>query len=206
MENRKSLIDAVKSRDLLSSQKFITSGADVNSADDQEWTPLSYAAGNGDLNLVQLLVENGADIFRVSRDHRTPYLIALAAGKVEVAKYLREIEERVDPEKARSIRPERKYCKAYYLKELSEFHAWPESGTNSKGQKQEADGDKLANELEGDRIVYLHQDFSVTESMWHNEGVIFQQVTEEWEDFCSRKLGFKVPDDLDLMPPQMTAN
>ena len=206
MENRKNLIDAVKSRDLLSSQKFITSGADVNSADDQGWTPLSYASGNGDLDLVRLLLENGADVFRAASDHRTPYLIALAAGRVEVAKYLREVGERVDPEKSRSQWPERKYCKAYHLKERREFHAWTESGTISKGQRQKAEGDEPASELEGDRVVYLHQDFSVTESMWSNEGVIFQQVTEEWKDFCSHKLGFKVPDDLDLIPQQMTAN
>jgi len=41
---------------------------------------------------------------------RTPYMVALGAGRVEVVKYLREVEEAADPEKAESFRPERKYC------------------------------------------------------------------------------------------------
>ena len=50
-----------------------------------------------------------------------------------------------------------------------------------------------------DDVVFLHQDFTVTQSMWHNENVIFNQVVPAWEEFCTDVLKFKVPDDLDLI-------
>ena len=48
-------------------------------------------------------------------------------------------------------------------------------------------------------FVFIHQDLTVTRSMWENEDVIFNQISPEWRDFCARELGFKVPDDLDLI-------
>src|SRR5262245_63686938 len=98
------LIDAVKAVDSGEVQRLIGAGADVNQQDDQGWTPLNFAAGKGELSLVRTLVENGADLFKVGRDRRTPYEIALAAGRVSVVKYLREIEDQF-PEK-RPPRPE----------------------------------------------------------------------------------------------------
>jgi len=72
------LIDAVKACDYTTAQMPIKKGADVNQSNEQGWTPLNFAAGKGALSLVTLLVDNGADIFKVGRDQRTPYMIALA--------------------------------------------------------------------------------------------------------------------------------
>ena len=47
--------------------------------------------------------------------------------------------------------------------------------------------------------MFLHEDYTVTESMWHNENVIFNQVTPEWKQFCTNQLRFRIPDDLDLI-------
>ena len=40
--------------------------------------------------------------------------------------------------------------------------------------------------------------------MWHDESVIYQDITPEWQAFCAGPLEFKVPDDLDLIVPAET--
>jgi len=199
--NNLELIEAARAGDSQAVESLLKTGADINQGDDQGWTPLNFAAGRGDLEMVKLLVERGADVFKVGRDNRTPYMIALAAGRVDVVKYLREVEDRTDPEKAKSFRPERKYCKAYYLRDLRKFVAWSESRINWKeNEDQKKDSPGVA-EFADDSIVFIHQDFTVTESMWQNENVIFNQDSSEWRTFCTNTLEFKVPDDLDLIVP-----
>lgn len=188
------LIDAVTSGDYAEAEKIIRAGADVNQQDEQGWTPLNFAAGKGDLPLVKLLVENGADIFKVGRDRRTPEMIALAAGRVSVVKYLREAEENYPGEKP--PRMEQKYCKPYHIGRLREYPLWSESRIN--WSQKNGDGNaNLEEPFSDDKMVFIHQDFTVTESVWHNENVIFGNADSEWKEFCEKSLEFKVPDDLD---------
>jgi Ankyrin repeats (3 copies) len=193
------LIEAVKAADVTAAKELIQSGADINQQDEQGWTPLNWAAGKGKLAMVELLVEAGADIFKVGRDQRTPYMIALAAGHADVVKFLSQAEERVG---GGPTRPERKYCKAYHLKDFRQFSGWTENSINLKEKTNDSngvDGGGERQEFSDDDIAFLHQDYSVTQSMWHNENVIFNQVTPEWKQFCATELKFKVPDDLDLI-------
>jgi hypothetical protein len=55
-------------------------------------------------------------------------------------------------------------------------------------------------DLSDDDVVFLHQDLSVTTSLWHNENILFNQRTPDWEEFCTTVLHFQVPDDFDLLP------
>ena len=183
------LIEAVKAGDLATVEALLASGVDVHQQDEQGWTPLNWAAGKGDVAMVESLLKHGADIFTVGRDQRTPYMIALAAARVEVARLLREAEEKAGGAKNHSQQP-RKYCKAYYLKDLRAFSGWSESQTEDGDVHTVSDND----------VVFLHQDLTVTTSMWHNENVLFNQRIPEWEDFCTAVLQFKVPDDFDLIP------
>ena len=193
-----SLIEAVKSGNYDEVEKLIKSGSDVNQQGEQGWTPLNFAAGKGALPIVKLLVERGADIYKVGRDLRTPYMIALAAGQVSVAKYLRELEDNYPGE--RPPRTQRKYCKAYYLGEIRKYPAWNEVRINWKKIKDK-NNDEDGGPFTDEKIVFVHQDYTVTESVWHNENVIFNESDPEWEEFCTTSLRFKVPDDLDLMIP-----
>ena len=194
------IFDLVKGDDLSGLRDHLESGADVNAGDDQGWTPLNFAAGKGNLAIVKLLIDRGADVFKVGRDNRTPYMIALAAGRVEVVKYLREVEDATDAERAKSFRPERKYCKAYHLGELRKFPGWSESKINWKQRDHASAGQSQATEeLKDSKVVFIHQDFTVTDSMWHNENVIFDKTGSEWHEFCRDTLNFKVPGDLDLI-------
>src|SRR5215470_1758434 len=192
MANDNSLINAAKAGDLALVRKLIDSDADLNCVDEQGWTPLNFATGRGDLPMVKLLAERGADIFKVGRDLRTPYMIALAAGRVSVAKYLKQAESQYDGEKP--ARPERKYCKAYHLGNLRAYPGWNENQINWTDKKDVGDDD-VKGALTDDKIVFIHQDFTVTESMWHNENVIFSAVDSAWKEFCANSLQFSVPDD-----------
>ena len=176
------LIDAVRAGEVSAVKELLDGGADVNQPGEQGWTPLNWAAGKGHLELVTLLVDRGADVFKVGRDQRTPQMIALAAGRADVVRYLREAEDRVEGDKP--ARPQRKYCKAYHMKDFRQFAGWTESGVD---------------ELGDDDVVFLHEDYTVTRSIWSNENVIFNSVTPEWHDFCNTVLAFRVPDDLDLI-------
>src|SRR5205085_10787619 len=172
------LIDAVQSRDLATLQALIEVGTDVNEQDEQGWTALSWAAGNGDLAAVRLLIDNGADVFTVGRDQRTPYMIALAAGHVEIVQLLQQAETRFDANG--STPKEVAYCQAFPVNQLRQFAAWRESTNRHRA-------------LADDDLLFLHQDYSVTESMWHNENVVFTDESSAWKEICTNELGFKVP-------------
>jgi ankyrin repeat protein len=198
------LIEAVKGGDRAAVEELVAGGADLNEQDENGWTPLNWAAGRGDVEVVRLLLDKGAEVFKVGRDQRTPYMIALAAGRQETARLLREAEEAAQGESAN--RPERRYCSAYEVSRLREFPGWPkEDARRLAGNNGHAAGDSDAEAAENE-VIYLHQDFTVTRLIWHNEDVVFDQVTPEWKEFCVNSLKFKVPDDLDLISPVSSAS
>ncbi len=78
----------------------------------------------------------------------------------------------------------RKYCKAYYLKDLRQWSHWTEKREESES------------ELSDEDVVYLWDDFVVVKSPVLPGGVIFDAVTPQWQDFCHTTLGFEIPEDL----------
>lgn len=177
------LIDAVKTGELAKVEEVLKSGSDIHQQDEQGWTPLNWAAGRGDLNMVKLLLDRGADVFRVGRDERTPYKISLAARHTDVARLLKEKEQTLNGTSGDSS--QKNYAKGYLLGDLRKFSGWREERTSP--------------ELSDNEVVFLHQDFTVTQLIWPGENVVFNQDTPEWREFCSQQLQFKVPDDFDLI-------
>ena len=188
------LIEAVAGGDHGALKELLAAGADVNQQDEHGWTPLNWAAGRGDAEAVRLLLAHGADALKTGRDLRMPYMIALAAGHAEVVKLLREAEDRAGGGEGR--RAERQYCKAYQLDDLRRFSGWPAGAGGGGGAGTQGNG---AGASAAEEIVYLHQDFTVTQSIWHGEDVVFDAVTPQWKAFCSDVLKFAPPDDLDLI-------
>lgn len=79
----------------------------------------------------------------------------------------------------------KKYCKAYYLKDLRVFSNWSE--------KREENEPELVDES----IVYLWDDFTVVRSPIISEkGIVFDEITSDWQTFCQAALQFEIPEDL----------
>lgn len=188
------LIEAAKDGDTKTMRELLAGGVDVNVQDEQGWTPLCWAAGRGDAEAVRLLLEHGADVTLAGRDQRTPLKIARAAERRETAEILTAAEQEsgtwVDP---RAGQP---YCRAYYLRDLRRFPDWSESRINWREPSSHAGNGSGDAALTDDDIVYLHQDFTVTKSMWHGESVIFNRVTPEWREFCEGELDLAIPEEI----------
>jgi hypothetical protein len=188
------LVEAIKSGNREAVKELLESGAELNRQDKHGWTALNWAAGKGDLEMIELLLRHGADPFEVGRDLRTPQMIALAAGHVEAVKLLRQAEAQTKG----AGQPERKYAAAYTLGEFRRYPAWADNKNGGGEASAEASGEQ-AQGLVDDDVVFLHQDYKVTKSIWPDEDVIFDRVTDQWKDYCRSELQFAVPDDLDLI-------
>jgi hypothetical protein len=197
-------IEAIKSGNRAAVEQMLEAGVELNQQDKQGWLPLNWAAGSGNLEIVELLLERGADPLAVGRDLRTPQLIALAAGHAEVVKRLRVAEAGV--QNGAATASDRKYCMAYHLGDLRRYSQWTESKLEA-GDASKAAGDQNGQpeSLSDEDVVFLHQDYTVTKSIWPGEDVIFADVTEQWKDFCNNELRFAVPDNLDLIAKPVEA-
>jgi uncharacterized protein len=190
------LIDAVKTGQLAKVEEALNAGADIHQQDEQGWTPLNWAAGRGSVEIVSLLLNRGADVSRTGRDQRTPYKIALAAKHIDVTRLLKKAEQVVNGASGDSTYGN--YARAYLLGELRKFSDWREEKINWK-ETIPADEKGKSRELADDDVVFVQEDFTVTELIWPGENVIFSRTTPEWVDFCTQELQFKVPDDFDLI-------
>lgn len=197
------LIDAVKTGQPAKVEAALNAGADINQQDEQGWTPLNWAAGKGSVEIVSLLLDRGADVFRTGRDQRTPYKIALAAKHTDVARRLKEAEQAANEASGEST--SRGYARAYLLGQLRQFSDWHEEKMNWK-ETAGANENGNSRELSDDDVVFLQEDFTVTELIWPGENVIFNRTTPEWINFCTQELQFEVPDDFDLIASTTAAN
>lgn len=79
----------------------------------------------------------------------------------------------------------RKYCKAYILKDLRQFSGWTEKREVNEPEMKDED------------IVYLWDDGTVvTSPVIPDKGIVFEQVTPAWQEFCQTVLQFAIPEDL----------
>lgn len=183
------LAGAARDGDAALARSLLAAGADVAARDGDGWCALDWAAGRGDLDMLRLLLEAGADPAAAGEDQRRPHEIALAAGHAAAARLLRDAADRAGPgsDHDHAWRP---YCRAYSLADLRRYPRWPADPAAGPGAAGDAEV-----------IVFLHDDLTVTSSMWPGEDVLFDAVTGQWAEFCAAELGFRVPDELDLIPP-----
>lgn len=192
------LIGSTKNGDLAAVKEAVVAGDDLDQKDEHGWSALSWAAGGGQFAIVQYLLEQGANASVLSNDQRTPYMIALAAGHREVALHLRKAED--ESESSGESRQRRKYSKAYPLDLLKSFDAWEEKPVDAE-QFLTCGEDDAEDDQSETPIVFVHEDYTVTASIWAGEHVLFDEVTPAWKEFCLEELDFKPPDDFDLLPP-----
>lgn len=88
-----------------------------------------------------------------------------------------------------------KYCKAYIVKQLRRFSGWTEKAENAKKEKRVVDDQEIESDrvLTDDDYLYLQENYVVTDGVFKDEHVIFDDVTPEWIAFCQQVLGFEMP-------------
>jgi hypothetical protein len=89
-----------------------------------------------------------------------------------------------------------RYCKAYPLKSLREFSGWVEKRENARREKKAVDGEEveLPRELTDSDYLYVQETYVVTDGIFLDEQIIFDQVTPEWIEYCRSELQFIIPD------------
>lgn len=83
-------------------ETLLKHGADVNQRGLNDYTPLHWAAGQGDLAMVELLLAHGADPNAITRidDMETPLEVAAVSGRPEIVARLNVVTTRLDWEHA----------------------------------------------------------------------------------------------------------
>jgi hypothetical protein len=89
-----------------------------------------------------------------------------------------------------------KYCKAYSIHKLRAFSGWTEKAENARQEKQKgADGKEteVTRTLTAEDYLYVQENYVVTDGIFKDEHIIFDQVTPEWMDYCRHTLKFEIP-------------
>jgi hypothetical protein len=71
-----------------------------------------------------------------------------------------------------------RYLKAYPVERLRQFPPWAE----------------LAKEPPDQPYLYVQENYTVTEGIFLDEAIVFDQVTPEWIAFCENNLAFSMPE------------
>ncbi len=74
------------------------------------------------------------------------------------------------------------YCRAYHARDFAAFPGWSPDAAQLRGAAGRA--------LAGDDILYLQEDFGVTDGIFLDENVVFADAGPEWRAFCTGPLGF----------------
>jgi hypothetical protein len=88
-----------------------------------------------------------------------------------------------------------RYCKAYTLGALRQFGQWQELAQNARTEERTIDGQQVLapRPLDDESYVFLHESLIVTDGVFVDEHVLFDQRTPEWEAFCTEELRFAPP-------------
>ncbi len=68
-----------------------------------------------------------------------------------------------------------KYCKAYPTERFRGYPNWAEKMQSSRGH------------------LFLQENFVVTDGIFLDERIVFDEVSSEWMEFCKNTLQFEVP-------------
>jgi hypothetical protein len=87
------------------------------------------------------------------------------------------------------------YCKAYLAQQFRQFPGWTENAANVRKETKEVGGKEVEVErkLDDDSILYLQENYVVTDGIFKDENIIFDNVTDEWKQFCHETLEFEIP-------------
>jgi hypothetical protein len=88
-----------------------------------------------------------------------------------------------------------RYCKAYAVEQLRKFPGWTERTENLAPLENDEDGTQQPRtSLADDDYLFLQESFIVTDGIFLDEHIIFDAVTPEWQEFCTKELAFEIPE------------
>lgn len=87
-----------------------------------------------------------------------------------------------------------KYCKAYPLKKFRQFPGWTENAENASPEATDDGTSEAPRVLTDDDYLYLQENYIVTDGIFKDEHIIFDEVTPEWIEYCTRQLDFEIPE------------
>ncbi len=87
------------------------------------------------------------------------------------------------------------YCKAYLAQQFRQYPGWTENAANVRKDKQEVGGKEVEVDrtLDDESILYLQENYIVTDGIFKDENIIFDNVTDDWKRFCHETLEFEIP-------------
>jgi len=88
-----------------------------------------------------------------------------------------------------------RYCKAYLIQDLRRFDQWAPNHQNARFRRELLDGEivEIQNKLTDDHYLFLQEDYTVTDSIFLNDHVIFDKITSQWIEYCQFVLKFEPP-------------
>ncbi|WP_346293407.1 hypothetical protein [Sphaerothrix gracilis] len=87
-----------------------------------------------------------------------------------------------------------RYCKAYAVEQLRQFSQWREQTENIRLQpSDENENAPEKRSLTPDSFLYLQENYVVTDGIFKDENIIFDDVTPAWKEFCHTVLEFEIP-------------
>lgn len=87
------------------------------------------------------------------------------------------------------------YCRAFNARDFAGFDGWrPDLSRLRAG----AEGSRFT--LGDEDILYLQEDFRVTDGVYLDEHVVFADAGPGWRAFCAGTLGFAPPADVQIQP------
>lgn len=91
-----------------------------------------------------------------------------------------------------------RYCKAYLASDLKKYPGWKPNLENLRQPEAEKPGEEPEKRtaLDDDDILYIQEDLTVTDGIFLDENVLFQDDSDDWKTFCEETLEFAVPEDV----------
>ena len=88
-----------------------------------------------------------------------------------------------------------RYCKAHPITKLRQFQDWKPNTKNLRKEKKQVDGKEveMIRELPDDDYLYLQENYVVTDGIFIDQNIVFDNVTQEWVSFCKDTLQFEIP-------------
>lgn len=85
------------------------------------------------------------------------------------------------------------YCKAYPIRQLRQFSQWSEQTKNTRKIQQVVNSQtvEVNRTITEDDFLYLQENYVVTDGIFLDENVIFDEVSSEWIAFCKDILKFE---------------